>query len=134
MDTMMLFTRFWLLLAAIGGAVLPVALGNETSRKRAVVQVVCGAMLAIFLAPALEDRFLPNSPAQMQAGIAFLVGCFGLRLTMIVQRLIDSRGDSLANRVVDRIAGGDRIASTTVSQEIPATTRGKNRSGGGDSK
>jgi hypothetical protein len=39
MDTMLLFTRFWLLLAAIGGAFLPVALGAEPSRQRAVIQV-----------------------------------------------------------------------------------------------
>jgi hypothetical protein len=108
MDTMLLFTRFWLMLAAIGGAVLPVALGNEPSRKRAAVQIVCGAMMAIFLAPALERRFLPDSPAEIQAGISFLIGCFGLRLTMIAQRLIDARGESLANRVIDRIAGDDR--------------------------
>jgi acetaldehyde dehydrogenase (acetylating) len=108
MDTMLLFSRFWLLLAAIGGAVLPVALGNEPSRKRAVVQVVCGAMMAIFLAPAVERRFLPDSPAEIHAGVSFLVGCFGLRVTMIAQRLIDSRGETLANRVIDRIAGGDK--------------------------
>lgn len=107
MDTMLLFTRFWLLLAAIGGAVLPVALGHEASRKRAIIQVVCGAMMAIFLGPAVERRFLPDSPAEIHAGVSFLIGCFGLRLTMIVQRLIDSRGETLANRVIDRIAGAD---------------------------
>jgi acetaldehyde dehydrogenase (acetylating) len=107
MDTVVLFTRFWLLLAAVGGAVLPVALGNESSRKRAVVQVVCGAMMAIFLGPAVERRFLTDSPAEIHAGVSFLIGCFGLRVTMIAQRLIDSRGETLANRMIDRIAGGD---------------------------
>jgi hypothetical protein len=108
MDTMLLFTRFWLLLAAIGGAVLPVALGAEPSRKRAVIQVVCGAMMAVFLAPAVERRFLPDSQADIHAGVSFLVGCFGLRLTKIAQRLIDSRGETLANRVIDRLAGGGK--------------------------
>ena len=108
MDTMQLFTRFWILLAAIGGAVLPVALGNEPSRKRAIVQVVCGAMLAVFLAPALEERFLPDSPAQIKAGVSFLIGCFGLQLTMLVQRLIDTQGASLAARLIDRFTGGNR--------------------------
>lgn len=107
MDTVVLFTRFWLLLAAIGGAVLPVALGNEASRKRAIVQVVCGAMMAIFLGPAIERHFLADSPAEIHAGVSFLIGCFGLRLTMIAQRLIDARGETLANRMIDRIAGGD---------------------------
>ncbi|HEY4092709.1 MAG TPA: hypothetical protein VGN46_14445 [Luteibacter sp.] len=107
MDTMLMFTRFWLLLAAIGGAVLPVALGSESSRRRSIVQVVCGAMMAIFLAPALERHFMPDSPAEIQAGVSFLVGCFGLRLTIIAQRLIENRGESIANRMIDRIAGGD---------------------------
>jgi phosphatidylglycerophosphate synthase len=108
MDTMLLFTRFWLLLAAIGGAFLPVALGNEASRKRAVVQVVCGAMMAIFLAPMLEQRFLPDSPAQIQAGVSFLTGCFGLQLTTMVQRLLSSRGEAWANRIIDRLTGGNQ--------------------------
>jgi hypothetical protein len=107
MDTMLMFTRFWLLLAAVGGAVLPVALGNEASRRRAIVQVICGAMMAIFLAPALERQLLPDSPAEIHAGVSFLIGCFGLRITIIAQRLIDNRGESLANRMIDRIAGGD---------------------------
>jgi hypothetical protein len=64
-------------------------------------------MMAIFLGPAVERRFLPDSPAEIHAGVSFLIGCFGLRLTMIVQRLIDSRGETLANRVIDRIAGAD---------------------------
>ncbi len=108
MDTMLLFTRFWLLLAAVGGAVLPVALGNEPSRKRAAVQVVCGTMLAVFLAPALEERFFPESPAEIRAGVSFLVGCFGLRLTMLVQRLIDTHGESLLTRLIERFTGGNR--------------------------
>jgi phosphatidylglycerophosphate synthase len=102
-----LLTHFWLLLAAVGGAILPVALSNEESRRRALVQVVCGALMAIFLAPALERRFMPDSPAEIQAGVSFLVGCFGLKLAVIAQRLIDNRGESLANRVIDRIAGGE---------------------------
>lgn len=103
----LLFTRFWLLLAAVGGAILPVALSQEESRRRAIVQVVCGALTAIFLAPALEKRFLPESPAEVQAGVSFLVGCFGLKLAVIAQRLIDHRGESIANRVIDRIAGSE---------------------------
>lgn len=106
MDSVLL-TRFWLLLAAVGGAILPVALSNEESRRRALVQVICGALMAIFLAPALERRFMPDSPSEIQAGVSFLVGCFGLKLAVIAQRLIDNRGESLANRVIDRIAGGD---------------------------
>ncbi|GAA0908104.1 hypothetical protein KR767_19160 [Luteibacter anthropi] len=106
MDSVLL-TRFWLLLAAVGGAILPVALSQEESRRRAVIQVVCGALTAIFLAPALEKRFMSDSSAEIQAAVSFLVGCFGLKLAVIVQRLIDSRGESIANRVIDRIAGGD---------------------------
>ncbi|MDF3980471.1 hypothetical protein [Luteibacter sahnii] len=102
-----LFTRFWLLLAAVGGAILPVAMNDEPSRKRAIVQVVCGALMAIFLAPALERRFMADSAAEVQAGVSFLIGFFGLKLASLAQRLIDTRGESIANRVIDRIAGGE---------------------------
>jgi len=103
-----LLTQFWLLLAGVGGAFLPVAIGQgASSRGRALAQVTCGALMATFFAPALERHFFSTSPAQVNAGISFFVGCFGLKLTELSQKLIDSRGEALANRLIDRIAGAD---------------------------
>lgn len=100
--------HFWSLLAGIGGAILPVAISNGgTTRAKALTQVGCGALLATFLAPALEHNFMPNSPPEMTAGVSFLVGCFGLKLTELAQRLLDKRGEAIANRLIDRVAGSE---------------------------
>lgn len=107
MDSL-LIARFWLLLAAVGGAVLPVAMSNRGSRGHAVVQVVCGTLIAVFLAPAFQRHFLPDASAEVQAGMAFVIGCFGLQLTTIVQRLLDRHGEGVADRVIERIAGGGK--------------------------
>jgi hypothetical protein len=103
-----MLTHFWLLLAGIGGAILPVAIsdGNNT-RRQALTQITCGALMATFLGPALEHHFMPNSPSEITAGVSFLIGCFGLKLTELAQRLLDKRGEALANRLIDRIAGGE---------------------------
>ncbi len=107
-----LLTQFWLLLAGIGGSFLPLALSQGTSsRAQAFAQVGCGALMATFFAPALERHFFSASPAQVNAGISFFVGCFGLKLTQLAQKLIDSRGEILANRIIDRIAGTDEKKS-----------------------
>lgn len=107
-----LLTQFWLLLAGVGGAFLPLAIGQgASSRGRALAQVACGALMATFFAPALEEHFFSTSPAQVNAAISFFIGCFGLKLTELSQKLIDSRGEALANRLIDRIAGPDENKS-----------------------
>jgi hypothetical protein len=107
MDTLLL-NRFWLLLAAVGGAVLPVAMSTIRSRGRAVIQVVCGTLIAVFVAPAIGRHFMPDASIDIQAGVSFLVGCFGLKLTSIIQRLLDRRGDDVADQLVGRVIGGGK--------------------------
>jgi len=107
MDTLLL-NRFWLLLAAVGGAVLPVAMTTVASRGRAVMQVVCGTLIAIFVAPAVQRHFLPDAVIEIQAGMSFLVGCFGLKLTSIVQRVLDRHGEGVADRLIGRVTGGGK--------------------------
>jgi predicted Na+-dependent transporter len=104
MDTLLL-NRFWLLLAAVGGAVLPVAMTTVASRGRAVMQVVCGTLIAIFVAPAVQRHFLPDAVIEIQAGVSFLVGCFGLKLTSIVQHVLDRHGEGVADRLIGRVTG-----------------------------
>lgn len=107
MDSILL-NRSWLLLAALGGAVLPVAMSALESRSRAVVQVICGMLIALFVAPAIQRHFLPDEGVEVQAGVSFLVGCFGLKLTAIVQRLLDRHGDGVADRLIARVTGGGK--------------------------
>lgn len=103
-----LLQRFWLLLAAICGAILPVALNDNPSRARALVQVVCGTLIAVFVAPAIQRYFLPEAVPEVQAGVCFAVGCFGLKLTMIVQGMLDRHADSAVDRWIRRLLGVDK--------------------------
>lgn len=104
----LLLQRFWLLLAAICGAILPVALNDNPSRARALVQVVCGTLIAVFVAPAIQRYFLPEAVPEIQAGVCFAVGCFGLKLTMIVQGILDRHADSAVDRWIRRVSGVDK--------------------------
>jgi hypothetical protein len=90
----------WILLAAVSGAILPVALSSERSRGRVVVKVICGTTLAVFLAPAVGKHYLIDADVELQAAVAFVVGCFGLNLAMILQRVITSHGEKLVRRVI----------------------------------
>ncbi|PTR35084.1 hypothetical protein C8J98_101346 [Luteibacter sp. OK325] len=100
-----LIDRLWLLLAAVGGAVIPVAL-SDSSRGRAVVRVICGTVLAVFLAPAIGKRYVSDSDPEIQAAVAILIGCFGLNLTMIVQGVIETHVEKATKRVVGRFLRG----------------------------
>lgn len=107
MDTLLL-NRFWLLLAAVGGAVLPVAMSAYESRGRAVTQVICGTLIAVFMAPAIRGQFIPDASGEIQAAMSFLVGCFGLKITAIVQRVLDRHVDAIAGRWLRRVSGGGK--------------------------
>jgi hypothetical protein len=98
--------RLWLLMAAVGGAIMPVALYGGKSQGRAIVRVICGAMLAVFLSPALNKQYLPDADLDLKAAVAFLVGCFGLNVTILAQRLLDQYGEAAANRFLGGIFKG----------------------------
>jgi hypothetical protein len=95
--------QLWILLAGFAGAVLPVAMQRERERQQAVVRIVCGSLVAIFMAPAVQRYWLPAEDIEVQAGVSFLAGCFGLRVTIIVQRLLDRHGEGILSRALSRI-------------------------------
>ena len=96
----------WLLLAAMAGAIMPVAMYTGKSQGRAVVRVVCGAMIAVFLAPVIEKRYMIDADLDAQAAVSFLVGCFGLNLTVLAQKLLGSYGETLAKRLLNNLVKG----------------------------
>lgn len=106
MDGMLM--QLWILLAGVCGAVLPLVVEDAPSRRQSMTRVACGALVAVFVGPALNERVFDDAGPHVQAGVAFLVGCFGLQVTAILQRLLRRRGDSLAERLVERVVGGDR--------------------------
>jgi len=93
--------ELWMLLAAVAGAIMPVALYTGQSQGRAVVRVVCGTLIAVFLAPAIEKRYMAEAHLDVQAAVAFLVGCFGLNVTILAQKLIAVFGEDVARRLLE---------------------------------
>lgn len=100
--------NLWLLMAAIGGAIIPVAIYTGTSQKRAIVRVVCSTLLAVFLAPAIKKHYMPEADLDVQAAVSFLVGAFGLKVTILVQRILDGYAEAAANRLLGTIFKGVR--------------------------
>lgn len=103
-----LIQRIWVLLAAVAGAIMPVTFCTHTSHARAIVRVVGGTLLAIFLSPAIERRFLIDAEPEIRAALSFLIGCFGLNLAIIVQRVLDTSGEDMLMRLARRLAGESR--------------------------
>jgi len=101
-----LIQRIWVLLAAVAGAIMPVTFCTHASHGRAIVRVVGGTLLAVFLSPAIERRFLTGAEPEVRAALSFLVGCFGLNLAIIVQRVLDASGEDMLTRLARRLAGG----------------------------
>lgn len=96
----------WLLLAALGGAIMPVALYTGRSQGKAIVRVVCGTLIAVFLAPAIEKRYMLDADLDVQAAVSFLVGCFGLNLTILAQKILAGYGEDAARRLLGGLFKG----------------------------
>ena len=100
-----LIQRIWIMMAAVAGAIMPMTFCTGTTQGRAVVRVLGGTLLAVFLAPALEKRFLMDADSEVRAALSFLVGCFGLNVAVIVQRVLDTSGEDFLNRLARRLVG-----------------------------
>ncbi|MFC5740932.1 hypothetical protein [Dyella tabacisoli] len=92
----------WVLLAGVGGAVLPVALRRQTHFSDALVQILCGVLTAAFLAPAVITYFFPQATPSVQSALTFLIGCFGPNFAVLTQRWMDSNGEALIARLFGR--------------------------------
>lgn len=101
-----LLLNVWVLLAGISGAWMPVMMQGSGARGHSLVQIISGTLLAVFVAPALNEYFLASGGAQIHAGVSFMTGCFGLKLTEIFQRMIEQRGETVFARLLDRVTGG----------------------------
>lgn len=99
-----MFQKVFVLLAGAVGAMVPAALRQDVSRGQRLTMTFVGFAVATFLAPAINGHWLPGADAQMQAGVSFGVGLFGMAAVGIALRAIERRGDALADRAIDRVA------------------------------
>ncbi|AIO33026.1 putative membrane protein [Burkholderia cenocepacia] len=87
------------------GSLLRVIIAPPDRRSLIMAHVVAGAAMAVFVAPAIVSYWFRAYGIEMQRGIAFGVGVTGPLLAEVVIRLIQRRGDKVADRLIDRVAG-----------------------------
>lgn len=94
-------TPLSIIVAAVLGSTVRVLLKSKLSCYRRCVHILCGPPMAIFVAPWITENFSPNHDMVAQQAMAFFTGLTGLTLIEIALKLLDKRGDALANRLAD---------------------------------
>ena len=87
------------------GATLRMVVMPPASVRLKVTHIVLGALMAVFVAPAVVEHWLTGSSIAVQRGVAFLIGMVGPAVAEIAIRAIERRGDGVADRLIDRAAG-----------------------------
>ncbi|MCA8017722.1 hypothetical protein [Burkholderia metallica] len=94
------------------GSLMRVVVAPPANRRLMVAHVVVGALMALFAGPAVVEHFLKGDGMATQRGIAFVIGFAGPIVAEIALRVIQRRGERLADQLVDRVTGttetGDR--------------------------
>ena len=93
------------LAAGAAGSTLRVVLLPPASRRLMVVHIVLGALMSVFVAPGVVEYWLSGKGVDVQRLVAFAIGAAGPILAEIAIRTIERRGDRVADRLVDRVAG-----------------------------
>lgn len=95
-----------LMAGAFGATALIVFRPPPTFRQKAA-HIVVGAAMALFVGPAVVEHWFSGSGIEMQRGAAFVIGMLGPLAAEIIIRTIERRGDGVADRLVDRVAGSE---------------------------
>ncbi|RQH06639.1 hypothetical protein D1Y85_12260 [Paraburkholderia dinghuensis] len=93
--------------AGAAGSLLRVVVMPPASRLLLAAHVGLGALMAIFVAPAIVEEWFTGHGPGIQRGIAFVVGVLGPLAGEIVLRVVERRGDDVAERLLDRFGGKD---------------------------
>lgn len=89
------------------GSLLRVIVAPPNRGSLIVAHVVAGAVMAVFVAPAIVSNWFHTDGIEIQRGIAFCVGVAGPLVAEVVIRLIQRRGDTVADRLIDRVVGSE---------------------------
>ncbi|WP_124320336.1 hypothetical protein [Pseudomonas chlororaphis] len=93
----------WTLLAAAAGAIIPMALVENLSRKQRLIYMGVGMLTAIFIAPGIVEYVFQDAGVHLRGTVAFLTGLVGLKLTKIIMQLVDRRGKVVLNGMADAV-------------------------------
>jgi len=118
----------WIFAAGIAGALVRIVVVTPRETVAKVAHVATGALMALFVAPAIDLHWLATETLEMQRATAFAVGAIGPLVMEVVVHLVQRRGDNVADRFADRLA--DRFAhrATVDSKEAqskPAASNGE---------
>jgi hypothetical protein len=91
--------------AGVAGALVRVVIAPPANRRAALAHVVSGSLIAVFVAPAIVEHWLHGDSMAMQRAVALAVGIAGPFIADIAVKLIQRRGEGMANRLADRVAG-----------------------------
>ena len=69
------------------------------------LEIVHGALMALFVVPAICELWIDDAHGSVARGVAFCVGVGGPSVVEILVRAIDANGDSVANRLIRRVTG-----------------------------
>ncbi|WP_233869187.1 hypothetical protein [Paraburkholderia adhaesiva] len=87
------------------GALVRVMFVPPPTRMLKLAHLLCGSLMAVFIAPAIVEHWFRGESVFVQAGIAVLTGAVGPNLAELIIRLVQRRGDSVADQLVDRVTG-----------------------------
>jgi hypothetical protein len=95
------------LMAGAFGSTSLIVFRPPPTLKQKAAHIVVGAAMALYVAPLVIEQWFAGSGIEMRRGAAFVIGLLGPLVAQIVIRAIERRGDGLADRLVDRVAGSE---------------------------
>lgn len=100
-----LYGPLLVLTAGATGALVRVVFSPPPTRVLKLAHMVCGTLMSVFVAPGIVEHWFKGEGLAVQCGIAVCVGALGPNLAEVAIRLVQRRGDDVANRFVDRAIG-----------------------------
>lgn len=110
MDASLYREPLWVFAAGISGALVRVVVLAPRGMPARIAHLATGALMALFVAPAIDLHWLSTDSVEMQRAVAFAIGAVGPLVMEVAIHLVQRRGDSVADRMADRFERrfGDR--------------------------
>jgi len=87
---------------AVGSLVRLIVRPPESWRLR-LAHVISGALVALFVAPGVVEMWLSKDSIGIQRMVAVAVGVIGASVAEIAVRVVQQRGEGVANSFIDRV-------------------------------
>ncbi|AJK46259.1 hypothetical protein Bpla01_29830 [Burkholderia plantarii] len=93
--------------AGAAGSLVRVVVVPPANRRLMFAHIIIGALMALFVAPAVVEYWLRGDSIALQRGVALVIGTAGPIVAEIAIRVIQRRGDRVAEELLDRVAGSE---------------------------